>query len=281
MVHRKRSPRATAPASEEVPPDPLSGGNARRPTVDEEEVLAQEAVPPGFAEDGLYRPYGFRCRQCSYRTKARGFSGRQAMRAHLKAHVHKRRAWSRPLLRCGIVVLLIAGLLSAALLGWRPLRPLWAPPVSLSWPLLGASLLSMAILCVATNGAEESMSKSALRLARGLVLLSLLFGALAAGTALGALGEPPGWPFFLPVGALLAACLLAAAGLGAAAYDASRGKRRSRWYAALFAPRDGQAVVFYEEWRHRVLHAVTQGKLKARKSTEAGRELLRVVLPRR
>ena len=67
------------------------------------DLLPEEELPPEVAERGLYKPAGIACQRCAFTTKKKGFSGRQALRAHSKKHCRDARAWQRPLVRQGLV----------------------------------------------------------------------------------------------------------------------------------------------------------------------------------
>lgn len=65
-------------------------------------------VPRRMRRDGWYKPGGFACLECNWRSKKRGFPGRQALRAHIKKHVNDRRSWQHPLMRQILLLTLIA-----------------------------------------------------------------------------------------------------------------------------------------------------------------------------
>ena len=60
------------------------------------ELLPEEGLPTELSERGLHKPAGIACNHCSFTTKKKGFSGRQALRAHGKKHKNDARAWQRP-----------------------------------------------------------------------------------------------------------------------------------------------------------------------------------------
>ena len=59
--------------------------------------VPEELVPIELKKDGRFLSGGYKCRECAFATSRFGFSGRQALRAHLKVHTLERRAWARPM----------------------------------------------------------------------------------------------------------------------------------------------------------------------------------------
>ncbi len=81
------------------------------------DLLPESGLPQELAERGLYKPAGIACNHCSFTTKKRGFSGRQALRAHGKKHKNDARAWQRPLVRQGVIAGSIVALVVLGLIG--------------------------------------------------------------------------------------------------------------------------------------------------------------------
>ena len=84
-------------------------------------------------DKSLYKPVGYKCRQCQFTSKKKGFNGRQSLRAHIKKHKRESRAFWRPFVKQLVVVLVIAGL---GVAGWFDIYPASKIPLELPFLLL-------------------------------------------------------------------------------------------------------------------------------------------------
>ena len=109
-------------------------------------------TPPRTGQRGLYKPAGIACNHCAFTTKKKGFSGRQALRAHLKKHKNNARAWQRPLARQSLLAGFIVALVVLGLVGSGDLRtdlhlalPFGVPLVTLPELVMGWGTVAVAV----------------------------------------------------------------------------------------------------------------------------------------
>ena len=131
----------------------------------------------------LYKPAGYKCRQCSFTSKKKGFNGRQSLRAHIKKHKRESRAFWRPFVGQLVVVLVIAVL---GVAGWMDVYPASKTPVPI--PLLeltqqmvdwgtfgvgvGVLMVELVVMSMAVRFVHDDLGDKGL--ARTLLFLSII-----------------------------------------------------------------------------------------------------------
>ena len=90
--------------------------------------ISRSTTPRRSPDKSLYKPAGYKCRQCPFTTKKKGFNGRQSLRAHIKKHKRESRAFWQPFVKQSVVVLVIVGL---GVAGWMDIYPASKIPIAL------------------------------------------------------------------------------------------------------------------------------------------------------
>ena len=222
------------------------------------ELLPEEQLPPELAEKGLYKPAGIACHQCRFVTKTRGFSGRQALRAHLKRHKNNARAWQRPLVRQGllagsIVALVVLGLLGPADLkaAIHPQLPFDVPLVPLPELITGWGTVAMAVALLLSSlwmlaVAGEFGGQPLVRVLSGLTVAGSLLGLWVVMGAWGVVGPELSRLMMAPVLVVVGLTPVLAARAGMVRLLVRRRGVRSASYSALVSPKD--ALAGAEAW---------------------------------
>ena len=152
------------------------------------ELLPEEGLPAELAERRLYKPAGIGCNHCAFNTKKKGFSGRQALRAHSKKHRNDARAWQRPLVRQGLVVGSIVALVVLGLIGSADLKadvqaalPFGVPLVTLPELVMGWGTVAVAVALLLSSMYMLSVpgefgAQPLVRVLSGLGVVSSLLG---------------------------------------------------------------------------------------------------------
>lgn len=204
-----------------------------------------DRIPPGLVpeelkEDGSYGPGGgYLCRLCGFITKKKGFSGRQALRAHLKAHKLERRSWQRPLIRQTMVTGVLALVaLSAKIRIFEPSSTIVvfvSPPVH--WSVLGAMAVIFTLAVVASVQPQMNPNPAQLRLllvGRGVSISALMY---EAAWNLGIVSGIGSWRFHLVLWTIGILGIWLAVARGRAKYALTRRRRRPQDYGELFKAR--------------------------------------------
>ncbi|MDP3061864.1 MAG: hypothetical protein Q8O40_01435 [Chloroflexota bacterium] len=212
--------------------------------------VPEEALPEHLKKEGAYQPGGYHCWQCGFSTTKKGFSGRQALRAHIKSHVLLRRAWLRPLAHQGLFTLVagalaIAGrlnLLSVPVAVRAVLDPL------LMWALLvtGGAFVALAALVSFSPG--ESPSRGQVRILRAGRAISALALIAEAAVAVGLLVIEIAWPFRAVMWSAGALGLWLAPAAGLAGYGVKRRKSRPEGYTSLYVAVKNDAQSLLWDW---------------------------------
>ena len=117
--------------------------------------ISHPTTPRRSPDKSLYKPAGYKCRQCPFATKKKGFNGRQSLRAHIKKHKRESRAFWQPFIRQLVVVLIIVGL---GVAGWMDIYPVSKIPIALptltltqqmvDWGTFGVGMSVLAVALV-------------------------------------------------------------------------------------------------------------------------------------
>lgn len=212
--------------------------------------IPQEAIPEEFKGDGRYRPGGgYRCRKegCGFVSKKGGFSGRQALRAHLKFHRRKDKAWRRPLIRqitWSAAAIIASALLRVSEFSLHEILPKepYLPLGQISQPLSGVvigtllSVLLVSLLYSISPTYYPFPGRARLVLAGRISAAILMIMPIAWQIGL------PQWPQHLAMPWLMWALgfsgLWLAVARGKMMYALSRRGQRSTEYGELFKPRN-------------------------------------------
>ena len=238
----------TEETSERYRPDPIS-----------EKLVPREAVAAR-----RFRAAGTVCNKCGWRTRKSGLSGRQAMRAHSKVHANDLRAYRDPVKRQSLILgIMVLGLAAAHFLRIEYGLEIATRggPITLAAAITAISLLIGVALYSVTSSAASTFSRTAIRSARWLNIISTLIAATAG--AVWVLGSPrPEWYGLVMPIILMGLAIFAAGEIGYAARGARTGKWRSPRYTGLVRPRDEDAEDEYSEWRSGVINAIRHGRVK-------------------
>ena len=233
---------------------------SRKYTPDE---LPEEMVPADLAEKGVYNPAGHACEHCSFVSRKKDFSGRQAMRAHSKKHKRETRAWRRPLVGQFVVVI---ALLAAAAAGWAnvdvPLDlPLELPVVSFQadsygWTVIGATVVLLLLSSVVlVFGSAPYGGRTLIRVNGACVLLGTLTGLWAIAMAWRLVGPALPWLYHLAIWAPVVMTPALAARAGWVRLLVRRRGMRSNEYTILVKPKNSKArfeiLNWWERWWRR------------------------------
>ncbi len=241
----------------------MQGEPVQEPELRADEMLSEEMVPEHMVQKGKYTTGGFRCRKCAFSTLKQGFSGRQALRAHIKVHTQERRSWVRPLLWQGLVsAVLVAGGAAAYLL------PTPGSLVSLlvgrhvpGWAFTMTGLVAVLALTITFQCTRGDLSRRGIALGWVVIGLVDVLGTLVCAAPWTSVR--PHWPHLITAVAMLLVAPPTALNLGGCAYANRRGKkRRSTRYQHILKPRDEDAEDEYSDWRKRIVNDVIWGRLQ-------------------
>ena len=212
--------------------------------------LPEEALPAALAEN--YQAAGYECARCDFIPQKDGFSGRQALRAHLKRHKNEDRAWQVPMARQALVV---ATMVAAGVIGWLDMTmpepfqgpiPLLGLPSASVWGLFGISIaalvMAMSMLTVEAEVGGRVLAK-VLSSLRG---LGSLVGVWALSGIWGFLLPEPSLIILAPVVVLVALTPMLAGRAGYVRLLVKRREVRSGSYLAMVRPKNAEAR--WESW---------------------------------
>ena len=222
------------------------------------ELLPEEGLPKELSEKGLYAPAGIGCNRCAFVSKKKGFSGRQALRAHLKKHRNDARAWQRPLVRQGVIAGSIVALVALGLIGSADLKanvqsalPFGAPLVTLPELVMGwgtvamaVGLLLLSLWMLAVPG--EFGGQPLVRVLSGLGVVGSLLGVWVVVSAWEVVSPALSWPMMAPVLVVVGLTPVLAARVGMVRLLVRRRGVRSASYSGLVSPKD--ALAGAEAW---------------------------------
>ena len=220
--------------------------------------IPEQELPAELAQRGLYKPAGIACNQCAFTTRKKGFSGRQALRAHLKRHKNDARAWQRPLVRQAVIAGSIVALVVLGLMGSAALKadvqsalPLDVPLVTLPELIMGwgtvaaaVSLLLSSLWMLAVPG--EFGGRPLVRVLSGLGVVASLLGVWVVIGAWGVVGPGLSWPMMGPILVAVALTPVLAARVGMVRLLVRRRGVKSASYSNLVSQKD--ALAGAEEW---------------------------------
>lgn len=229
--------------------------------------VSEELVPAEAVVARRFKSTGAECNLCGWRTRKPGFNGRQAVRAHMKVHANRRRAYSRPVLRQSVALMIVAlGLLAAYFVRVELEMGVVHIPVGAIASAATLSAMSVVIgiaLLWALNTAQATYSRTAIRTAR-MINLATTIVVIAIGT-FWVVGSPrPHYYGLIAPVILMAINILVAGEIGVAVHGARSGKWRSSEYSNLVSPKDEDAEYEYAEWRYRLIHAVRDRRINMR-----------------
>ena len=222
------------------------------------ELLPEEELPLELAERGLYRSVGITCHHCDFTTKKKGFSGRQALRAHLKKHRRDARAWQRPLVRQGLMAGSIVALVVLGLIGSADLRtdlhsalPFHVPLVTLPELMMGWGTVAMAVALLLSSlymlaVPGEFGGQPLVRVLSGLGAIGSLLGLWAVVGAWEVVSPGLSWPMMAPALLIVALTPVLAAKAGMVRLLVRRRGVKSPAYSNLVSPKD--ALAGAEAW---------------------------------
>ena len=225
----------------------------RRQAWNDLKKLPAELIPDLFKLSGSYRSGGFRCRQCGFETTKKGFSGRQALRAHLKTHVLARRAWRRPLVRQALLVAIIAGIGIASNFEIFSVPVLWQPYPSWTviWAVLGVSTVLMMLAVVIGADALLAPSKDKVNVLSVSRFLSTIAFALATALHVGVIKVDLPWWIYLWAGQFGVLSIWFAVAGGRANYLLKRRSRRSQRYDEMYVAKNDFSIFELTNWIRR------------------------------
>ena len=222
------------------------------------ELLPEGALPPELAERGLYKPVGIACHQCSFITKKKGISGRQALRAHGKKHKNDARAWQRPLIGQGVIAGFIAALVVLGLMGSTDLRtnlhsalPFGVPLVTLPGLIMGWGAVAVAVALLLSSlymltVPGEFGGQPLIRVLSGLRVVTSLLGGWVVAGAWEVVSPELSWPMMAPVLVVVGLTPVLATKAGMVRLLVRRRGVRSASYSNLVSPKD--ALAGAEAW---------------------------------
>lgn len=222
-------------------------------------VLPEDKVPPDLTEKGLYKPAGYACRDCTFTSKKKAFSGRQSLRAHLKKHKIEKRAWRRPLIRQIGVVLILVGLAVAGGLGVElpsefpfGLPVVTFPEVITTWSVVGSSIaLLMLVVGIFAFGDERVGGKTLAVTLDAIAVIGVLIGLYVVAGVWEIVSPSLSWPIQVPVWVLVVLTPILAAESGSIRLLVRRRGRRSSSYSPLIEPKNALARFDISEWWNR------------------------------
>jgi len=176
----------------------------------------RSTTPSRSLDKSLYKPAGYKCRQCSFTSKKKGFNGRQSLRAHIKKHKRESRAFWRPSAKQLVVVLVIAGL---GVAGWMDFYPASKIPFALptlvltqqmvNWGTFGMGIgvlaVGLVVVLMALRFLHDDLGDRGL--ARTLWVISLIGSLTGLWIVMGLWGivaPSVGWVFQIPTWIVLA-----------------------------------------------------------------------------
>ena len=222
------------------------------------ELLPEQELPSDLAERRLYKPAGIGCNQCAFTTKKKGFSGRQALRAHSKKHKRDARAWQQPLVGQGVIAGSIVALVVLGMMGSADLKSAVYPQLPFDVPLVTLPELVMGWGTVATAVAMllssmwmlavpgEFGGQPLVRVLSGLRVVASLLGVWVVLGAWGAVSPELSWPMMAPVLVVVGLTPVLAAKAGVVRLLVRRRGVRSASYSNLVSPKD--ALSGAEAW---------------------------------
>ena len=222
--------------------------------------IPESAAPQELIDRGLFKPAGGgRCRHCSWSTAKKGFSARQALRAHLKKHRNESRAWGRPLVMQFLVVMTV---LSLAVASWAgvDLPPEFGAHLSLvslpdphtGWTTMGvSSALAVISLTLLLWGSARYGGRTPIRVQATLVVLGTLIGIWAAVGIWGIVETDMEWTMQVPVWIMLGLTPAVAAKVGWGWLMVKRRQVRFTDYVTFVEPTNKAASRQIAEWGHR------------------------------
>jgi len=222
-------------------------------------MLPEDKVPPELTKKGLYKPAGYACRDCSFASKKKGFSGRQSLRAHLKKHRIEQRAWRRPLFRQLLVVLILVGLAIAGGLGVEVpsefpfvLPVVTFPEAIAAWSVVGMSIALLLLLVgIFVFGDERVGGKAVADILDAIAVIGALIGLYVVAGFWEIVFPSLSWPMQVPVWVLVALTPILAALSGLVRLLVRRRGRRSSSYSPLVEPKNALARFDIWQWRNR------------------------------
>ncbi len=231
-----------------------------------------------------FKDGGFSCNKCKWRTKKRGFSGRQALRAHLKRHVRERRSILRPLMVQAVVVLCAVSIYLFADEIPAEVAPvdLDRIPVELSVDselpakvaaFAAPSTMLLAHWVVAFRFARSGRPRIS-RIASSVQMLNDLALLVAAAFASGVVGVAI-WPGWLAGFLVLAGSnAYLAAALSRLRLDMKRREFQPSGYSPLFMTGSAEVDEKLSSFRGRIKSAIYRGELNPEKVGARWRKLL-------
>lgn len=209
------------------------------------------SASPRHIRDGFYKPAGFKCPRCEFTSTKTGFSGRQALRAHSKKHKRDRRAWFRPFVSQGMVVLTVAGV---GVAGW--LMPLDEPLFTLPFDLISMAVAAVTGLLLLLSAAllHKGAGKRDSKMASLLVIIGTISGIWGAALASGLIAPRPSLVMEAPIWVLLAITPSLAARVGLMRLSIRRREGKTRSALLLLKPKDKDYLdlIWMQERRERV-----------------------------
>ena len=241
------------------------------------DLLPESGLPRELADQSLYKPAGSGCNHCTFTTKKKGFSGRQALRAHLKAHKNDARAWQRPLVHQGIVAGFIVALVLLGMIGSADLRtelhsalPFGVPLVTLPELVVGwgtvavaVALLLSSLWMLAVPG--ELGGQPLVRVLSGLRVVASLLGMWLVLGAWGVVSPELSWPMTAPVLVLVGLTPVLAAKAGMVKLLVRRRGVRSASYSNLVSPKDALAGAEAWLWSQSPQRKSAGGQVRSKK----------------
>ncbi len=176
----------------------------------------RSTTPRRSPDKSLYKSVGYKCRQCPFTSKKKGFNGRQSLRAHIKKHKRESRAFWQPFVRQLVVVLAISGL---GVAGWMDIYPASKIPFALpslvltqqivDWGTFGVGIavlvVGVIVMMMALSLIRDDLGDRGL--ARTLWFISIIgsFAGLWIVMGLGGIVAPSvGWVFQIPAWVMMA-----------------------------------------------------------------------------
>ena len=218
------------------------------------DLLPEEGLPRELAEKDVYKPAGFECSRCDFRTNKSGFPGKQALRAHSKKHKREVRARRLPMARQAVV---LAAMVAAGVAGWLDITlsesfqsaiPLLELPGAWAWGMFGVAIV-MLLISLYMLTVEPAVGGAALaKVVSWLTVAGSLVGAAAVLGIWGIVGPAPSLILLAPVAGLLALTPILAGRAGQVRLLVKRRKVRPGSYSALVAPKDAIASVDSYLW---------------------------------
>ena len=225
------------------------------------DLLPEEGLPKELAEKGLYKPAWIGCNHCAFNTKKKGFSGRQALRAHGKKHKNNTRAWQRPLMRQGAIAGFIVALVVLRMMGSADLKasvqsalPFGVPLVTLPELIMGWGTVAVAVALLLSSlwmlaVAREFGGQPLVRVLSGLMVVGSLLGLGVVVGAWGVVSPELSWPMMAPVLVVVGLTPVLAAKAGMVRLVVRRRGVKSASYSNLVAPKDALAGAEAWLWR--------------------------------